>query len=635
MTGIFGDVCLMLAFSMALVQASAPLLARRNDRFLRLLQPASAAQLCAIVCAFFLLVFAYATSDFSLLSVVLNSHTDKPLIYKISGSWGNHEGSMLLWMLVLSGFGFLAGRGESARPLRQLMLAIQGVLAAGLLLFILCSSSPFTEISPAPAQGQSLNPLLEDIGLALHPPMLYLGYVGFGIVFAFAVAGMLQQRIDREWSRVIHPWICASWGLLSLGIGLGSWWAYRELGWGGWWFWDPVENVSLLPWLGGTSLLHANRAFMVRGAFPRWTLLLSILCFTLSLIGTFIVRSGLLVSVHSFASDPERGLFILIYVTVVVGGALAAYARFNPSDDPAPAPLLSRQGLILFNTLLLLSACATILLALLYPILLQLLSLPSITVGAPYFNRTILPLGVPLILLAGIAPLLPWVAAPMRSLKRPLLFLSAAALIGGSIAAALSDHMLLISAGGIALASWLAAGTFFWAVKQVKSSTGLTKSGWPMLLAHGGAAIFVAAVTVSATHKQTYDIALRAGERSMAGPYEFVFMQERLVQGPNYVGRVAYTRLFYNGDEIATLSPEIRHYPVRNMQTTEAAIDSQGWRDIYVTAGLQVDPDLLGFTLHINPAISGLWLGFLLMGAGGLAAAGWRAIATHKGSVDG
>jgi len=627
MIGIMGDVCLMLALSMALVQTLSVGLSRRTPRSLRLVQPASLAQCLFILAAFFLLMAGYAVSDFSLLNVVLNSHSAKPFIYKLSATWGNHEGSMLLWMLVLSGFGWLAGRGNTSRALRDGMLCAQGLLAAGLLLFILISSNPFVVIDPAPADGQGLNPLLQDIGLALHPPMLYLGYVGFGIVFAFALAGMWQQRIDRDWARTIHPWIALSWGCLSIGIGLGSWWAYRELGWGGWWFWDPVENVSLLPWLAGLALLHANRVLMVRDQFAQWTLLLAILCFTLSLIGTFIVRSGLLISVHSFASDPARGLFILAYVVLIVGAALALYARFQPPARETLS-LWSRQGFILLNSLLLLAATATILLAILYPIMLQLFNQPSITVGPPYFNQTVLPLLAPLILLAAVAPFLLWQGrARIRHALIPMAGISA---VIGILTFALLDHNTLLSAAGIALAAWLAVGTLLWFLRQRRQAGGVRPHHWAMIIAHGGAAVFVAALTLSALQKSTYEQAMRAGERAQLGEYELVFMQERLREGSNYVSRSAQVRLFHDGDEIATLEPEIRHYPIRNMQTAEAAIASTAFRDIYISAGLQTEPELLGFTLHINPAISWLWLGFLLMGAGGLVSA-----YTYRRSRDG
>ncbi len=624
MLGILGDTCLLLALTMAAVQALAPLLARwrKDARFLALSLPAMTVQLLALVAAFCFLTTAYITSDFSLITVALNSHTAKPLIYKITATWGNHEGSMLLWLLVLALFGWAAARRSPL--LRIPMLAAQGLLATGLLLFVFFTSNPFDLIHPPMPEGQGFNPILQDIGLAIHPPMLYLGYVGFGIVFAYAAAGMAAGAINTTWAKTVHPWITLSWAFLTLGIGLGSWWAYRELGWGGWWFWDPVENVSLLPWLAGTALMHANRTLMTTGRHAQWTVSLAILTFAMSLIGTFIVRSGLLVSVHSFASDPGRGLFILIYLTLAVGAALWLFMRYSPAPPPAAVRpgVVSRDGFIVLGNVFFVAATLTILIAILYPLVLQFAGQPSISVGPPYFNQTVLPLMAPTLLLAGSAPLLAWQPTSWRKLLRRLLPVAGVSALVAILCLALLAREALLTAGGMALSAWLIAGVIYAIRRQ---SAPLSRRAWAMALGHIGFAVFVLSMTLESLHRQTHEAVLSPGDSARMGEYTLTFDEQILNRRDNFAYRQARVSLTHDTEDATrTLTPELRFYPVRDMHTTEAAIATHWWGDVYVVSALQPEADRLAFTLHVNPGQQGLWLGFLLAGAGGLLAGSRR-----------
>lgn len=630
MIGILGDTLLMVALSMAVVQALLPFVAKwKNEPRLHVFGLlACGVQLICVGGAFLLLILAYVRSDFSLLNVLLNSHTQKPLIFKISGAWGNHEGSMLLWALILSFFGFVAAR--LAGDIRPYLLGALGLIAIGLLLFILCTSSPFTMVEPVPVEGQGLNPILQDIGLAMHPPMLYLGYVGFGIAFAYAIAGMWYRRVDADWAQAVHPWICVSWGLLTFGIGLGSWWAYRELGWGGWWFWDPVENVSLLPWLTGTALMHANRVLMRRGEAVHWTLLLAILTFAMSLIGTFIVRSGIIISVHSFASDPGRGMFILLYISLIVGAALWLFTHFASRKTPAPSDQtpaekeqngVSRTGLILVGNIFLVTAALTILIAILYPLGMQLASLPTVSVGPPYFNQTVLPLMVPAVILAAIAPFIWGSHARWQEMRRQLAPSILAAVTAAIVALTCIDHEPVLTAIGAALAAWLFLGVLSLLYSVWKHKKQWPRHGWAMLCGHLGLALFVLCLTASGLHKQTENAVIALHDTVQLSGYSATFSDQKMGMRENYAYRRATVNLANTAGRIHTLEPELRFYPERQMQTVEASIASNPLRDIYLTSGLQPETDKLMFTLYVNPAMQGLWLAFALVGTGGLIAA--------------
>lgn len=604
-----GHFALILALGVALLTSIAPMLLRRSEY---LVKPAVTLQFMLVVFAFASLIHCYMVSDFSVLNVVQNSHSQKPLIYKITGAWGNHEGSMLLWMLVLSFFGFLVAffRAEDIE-LKRITLQVHAMISAGFLIFILLTSNPFWRVLPPALEGADLNPLLQDIGLAFHPPTLYVGYVGYGIVFAYAIAGLIRNRIDAAWARAVKPWLGITWAALTLGIGAGSWWAYRELGWGGWWFWDPVENVSLMPWLAGGALLHSNLVLERRGQLAKWVVLLAILTFTLSLIGTFIVRSGLITSVHAFASDPLRGLFILGYIVVVAGAGFTLYA-FRNFQTSEPVALLSRSGFILFNNLLLLTAAGTILLATLYPLILELLGLPPVSVGAPYFNSTFLPLTAPLLLLAAMATLMAWDGVTK---KQMLALLKAAAIpmLGTALIVLLifqRDLWLFLS--GITLSAMLVASIVRYFQKS-RSAFSLRHAA--SIIGHFGLAVFAFSITMTSLTREVYEIPRLGSDAVKLGEYTITPLEAEQAQEQNYAMRRG-TFSITKGAEQITLQPEIRYYPVRDMSTSEAALDSNPLRDIYLVMG-EAGKDAVGLRMYVTPFQQFVWYGFLLIGLSG------------------
>ena len=637
-----GHFCLIIALLVSLVQASVPLLQRFNRAYylLHLTKTTATLMLLLVSAAFAALIYAYVVSDFSVLTVVLNSHSSKPLIYKIVGAWGNHEGSMLLWMWVLAACGFLVAYLHAHdRELQAYTLAILGLLSAGILAFILFTSNPFLRVFPAPANGDDLNPLLQDIGLAFHPPTLYVGYVGFGIVFAYAIAGMLRGRIDSDWARTVHPWILLPWVFLTLGIGAGSWWAYRELGWGGWWFWDPVENVSLLPWLVGTALIHSNRVLERRGQLARWVALLAILAFTLSLVGTFIVRSGLITSVHAFASDPARGMFILAYIGVVSGAALLVYG-FADVKASKPVALLSRSGFILVNNLLLIIAAAIVLIAIVYPLILELLKLPSISVGPTYFNRTFLPLTAPLPLLAALAPLMAWDRTSPGQLKALCLKLAPALLVAALIALSLYTPLNTLMLVGLMMVAWLAYASLHYLVRERRAQVQFFARGglrhMASAVAHFGLAMFILGMTLTATLKQTYDAPLSAKTPMIMGDYTLRVVAADRREEHNFISRRATIEVSRDGYVITTLRPELRYYTVRQMQTTEVALYSTPIHDIYMLLGEtsyseNKNDATLGVRMYITPGQQLVWLGFVLAALGGML--GIMASIQRKGDI--
>ena len=629
MTPELGQLCLVMAFLVSLLQGAVPIIARYNQphALLHLTKPLATLIFMLISGAFGALIFSYIISDFSVLTVIQNSHTTKPLLYKIVGSWGNHEGSMLLWMWVLSACGFLvAFLKADDRELKAMTLAVLGWISAGFLAFILFTSNPFLRVFPAPREGDDLNPILQDIGLAFHPPTLYVGYVGFGIVFCYAIAGLLLKRIDNNWARAVHPWILLPWSFLTLGIGAGSWWAYRELGWGGWWFWDPVENVSLLPWLVGTALLHSNMVLERRGQLGGWVVLLAILTFTMSLIGTFIVRSGLITSVHSFAADPTRGLFILGYIGVVSGAALVIYG-FSDIHKTTPVRLLSRSGFILLNNLLLLAGAGIILVAILYPLILELAHLPSISVGPPYFNATFLPMTAALPLLAALAPLMAWDRTSGAQLRAVVIALTPSLLAAALITLALFSVSSATGALALALGLWLLWGTFHYlrrmARAQVALFSGVGMRHIASALAHAGLALFVMGMAATSLLKQTYESPLLHDQPMHMGAYTLRLAHGERVEQDNFISRRATLEVVRDGQLITTLTPELRYYPVRQMQTTEAALYSTPLRDIYVVMGeanyaAAKEQAALGIRLYVTPGQQLIWVGFLLAGLGGM-----------------
>ena len=628
-----GHFALVLALLVALVQGTLPLLgaARSNTAWMAMAGPAAMVQFLLCGFAFAALMHAYIVSDFSVIAVAENSHTAKPLLYKISGVWGNHEGSMILWVTVLSLFGAAVAAFGNNLPLslKARTLAIQGLIGVGFLAFILFTSNPFLRLDPAPLQGNGLNPLLQDPGLAFHPPMLYLGYVGFSVAFSFAIAALLEGRFESTWARWVRPWALAAWMFLTCGIGLGSWWAYYELGWGGWWFWDPVENASFIPWLTGTALLHSAIVVERREALKSWTILLAIITFSLSLLGTFLVRSGILTSVHAFAADPTRGVFVLMLLAIAIGGSFILYAIRAPAMDGGGvfAPI-SREGGLLINNLLLTTAAATVLLGTLYPLIADALELGKLSVGGPYFNSVFVPLMTPLIILAGIGPLLAWKRADLGGALQRLKVAAGIAvlvLIGTWLGNG-GDGLNLAAGGGMALAAWLACAALSEWVARVRGPHGLSwqrisnlpRSAYGMTLAHLGMAVLIVGVTGASAWKQERVESLKVGEHLDLAGYRFTFEGAREVQGPNYTaieGRYSVTR---DGKAVVTLAPQRRSFTQPAQQTTEAAIHSTGISDLYAVIG-DMDGDQGAFVTRIyyEPFISCLWLGVLLMGLGG------------------
>jgi cytochrome c-type biogenesis protein CcmF len=629
-----GHYALVLAFGLALVQGSLPFwgAARRDAGLIALARTTALGQFLFLTMAFGALILAFATSDFSVANVAANSHSTKPLIYKIAAAWGSHEGSLVLWVWILGLYGSgvaLFGRNLPA-PFRARVLGVQGLIGVGFLAFVLFTSNPFLRLDPAPLDGQGFNPILQDPALAAHPPMLYAGYVGFSMAYAFAIAALIEGRVDASWARWVRPWTLAAWCALSLGIALGSYWAYYELGWGGWWFWDPVENASFMPWLAGTALLHSAIVVEKRGSLKSWTILLAILAFSLSLLGTFLVRSGVLTSVHAFAVDPARGVFVLALLGVAVGGSLALYAWRAPQLQGGGmfAPV-SREGGLLLNNLLLATACATVLLGTLYPLLLEAFGGPKISVGPPYFDATFAPLMAPLLVAIPIGAMLAWkrgdLAGVLGRLKAALA-ITAAVLV---VQLVVTRGSGILAAGGMALAVWVASGSLVELVQRVQlfrvplarswqRARGLPRSTYGMTIAHLGMGVLVAGITASSAWRGEAILVMRPGDVAPLAGYDFTLAGIAEQQGPNYVAQRATFEVTQGGEPVATLTPERRFYPVERQATTEAGIDSGFLRDLYVVLGDPAGSDG-GHTVRIyhNPLVMWIWAGVVIMGAAG------------------
>ena len=628
-----GHFALILAFLVVLVQGTLPMIGaqRGNAQWMALARPASAAQLALIATAFASLTYAYVVSDFSVANVARNSNSAMPMLYKVSAVWGNHEGSLVLWVLILAVFGCaVAVFGGNLPPgLRARVLAVQAWIAVGFLSFTLLTSNPFLRLVPAPADGRDLNPLLQDPGLAFHPPFLYLGYVGFSMAFSFAIAALIEGRVDAAWARWVRPWTLAAWSFLTLGVAMGSWWAYYELGWGGFWFWDPVENASFMPWLAGTALLHSAIVTEKRDALKSWTVLLAIITFSLSLLGTFVVRSGVLTSVHAFATDPERGLFILAFLVVVIGGSLTLYAVRAPQLKAGGlfAPV-SREGALVLNNLLLSTACATVLLGTMYPLILDALGGGRVSVGAPYFNATFGPLMVPLLLITAVGPLMPWKRADLAGVlgRLKLAFVAAAAvgLASWTLATGSSPWPVL----GLGLAAWLFTGTLVElgerlklfrvpASESWKRARHLPRSAWGMSIAHVGVAIVVAGIVVSLAWRTESIVLMRPGDTVEVAGYDFTFDGVREITGPNYTAQRGAFTVTRGGREVARLYPEKRVYSVQQMPTTEAAIHTTWMADLYTVIGDADGEGGWSTRIYHNPLVPWMWIGALIMVLGG------------------
>ena len=639
MTGELGQLALCLALALALMQAFAGFYGASRDN-LRVMAMGRGAALGGFVfvgLAFFTLMFAYVTSDFSVLAVAQNSHTDKPLIYKISGVWGNHEGSMVLWILILGAYSAAIAMtqptgAEYGTRLGSRALGVQGLVAIAFLLFILLTSDPFERYYPPPFEGSGLNPLLQDPGLAFHPPLLYVGYVGLSAAFSFAAAALLDSRNDAMWVRAARPFALLAWTALTLGIAAGSWWAYYTLGWGGFWFWDPVENASLMPWLIATALIHSMMATERTGAFKSWTLLLAITAFSFSLIGTFLVRSGVLNSVHAFANDPERGLFILMILVIAITLPLILFAWRAPNLTPgAPFDVVSRETGILINNLILTASAAIILTGTLYPLALDALRGLKITVGPPYYTATVVPLLAVLAVAMPLGPIIMWRRGNVFSTLYALRYAGAAGLVAllAALAIARPITVLGVLAGGLGV--WLIAGSMTELLRRAGSLRRLGRvgaSGWSVTLAHAGLGVVaLGCVGAGVWHTEVYEV-LAPGQSMPAAGYELRLDSTQKVQGPNYTADRATITVLAGGREITKLYPEKRNYPTEQMVTTWSSIRTTILSDLYVTI---VDPrDAGAWTVRafVNPLAPFIWIGAIIMGLAGFFAIGAR-IAAH------
>ncbi|HEY0282890.1 MAG TPA: heme lyase CcmF/NrfE family subunit, partial [Rhizomicrobium sp.] len=632
-----GLFALILALFVAVVQAAVPLIgaARGDAAWMNLDRPAAFAQFCLVSISFGALIWLHVTSDFSVLNVALNSHTDKPLLYKITGVWGNHEGSMLLWTFILVLYGLAVSVfGRDLPPgLRARALSVQGMISVGFLLFILLTSNPFARIDPAPLNGNGLNPLLQDPGLAFHPPFLYLGYVGFSMAFSFAIAALIEGRVDAAWARWVRPWTLAAWCALTLGVAIGSWWSYYTLGWGGYWAWDPVENASLMPWLAGTALLHSAIVAEKRDAMKSWTIFLAIVTFSLSLLGTFLVRSGILTSVHSFANDPSRGIFMLLLLVVVTGGSLILYAFRAPSlKGGGLFSPVSREGGLLFNNVVLSTAAGTVLLGTLYPLFVDALGLSKVSVAAPYFNIVMVPLMVPLILVMAVGPLLAWKRGDLpEALSRLKFALGAAvaAIAATLLAAGVSSRNLWASLG-LGLAVWLLAGSLTeWAGRvrlfrspfagSFRRALHLPRSSYGMTLSHMGLAVLLIGVAGSLAWQTELLQVMRPGATAALAGYQIKFIGvEDNVRGPNYIASRARFIATKNGRFVSELRPERRMFANPPQPLSTVAIHTNFVSDLYAVLG---DPDGKGgHVVHIyhNPLVPWLFFGAVMMVLGGM-----------------
>lgn len=631
-----GHLAMILALCLACVQGTLPLIgAWRGDRqWMSLAQPAAWGQFAFLAFAFVCLTYAFMVDDFSVSYVAQNSNSALPWYYKFSAVWGAHEGSLLLWAFILSAWTFAVSVFSRQLPEEMLarVLGVMGLISIGFLLFLIVTSNPFDRLLPqSPMDGRDLNPLLQDFGLVVHPPMLYMGYVGFSVAFAFAIAALLGGRLDAAWARWSRPWTLVAWAFLGIGIALGSWWAYYELGWGGWWFWDPVENASFMPWLVGTALIHSLAVTEKRGVFKSWTVLLAIAAFSLSLLGTFLVRSGVLTSVHAFATDPERGVFILVFLLVVVGGSLTLFALRAPVvKSQVGFGLWSRETLLLINNLLLVVATAMILLGTLYPLLLDALSGAKLSVGPPYFNAMFVPLMAALLLALAVGILVRWKDTPLRWLLGMLTpVLIASAVLGGLGALAFGDFHWAVLA-----VSFLAAWVVLASVRDLLDKTrhkgllngmrSLAPSYWGMHLAHIGLVMCALGVVLTSQQSAERDLRLAPGESLELGGYQFVFEGAQHHEGPNYTSDRATIRVLDGDRQIAVLHPEKRLYTVQQMPMTEAGIDAGFTRDLYVALGEPLGDGAWAVRVHIKPFVRWIWLGGLMMAFGGMLAASDR-----------
>lgn len=629
-----GQFALVIAFCMAIAQSIIPLIGAQinNANWMSVGRTAASGQFLFLLVSFVCLAYCFVDNDFSVLYVANNSNTSLPVHYQISAVWGAHEGSLLLWVLALSGWGFAVALFSRSLPLDVVarVLSVMGMLSIGFLLFTLATSNPFDRLFPAALEGRDLNPLLQDPGLVIHPPMLYMGYVGFSVAFAFAIAALIGGKLDSAWVRWSRPWANIAWVFLTIGIALGSWWAYHELGWGGWWFWDPVENASFMPWLVGTALIHSLAVTEKRAAFKSWTVLLSILAFSLSLLGTFLVRSGVLVSVHSFASDPARGVYILMFLAVVVGGSLTLYAwRSVKFTSVGRFDVVSKETMLLINNVLLVVAMLTILIGTLYPLFEDALGVQKSSVGPPYFSAVFVPLMLPLVLLMGMGPIAKWRRVQVKELVGNLKVLLAIGIIVGIVLPlAVYRSTTVMTAVGIAAGAW-AILTSLYAIGRLlskrESNTSIFKAMkkipiamYGMMLAHFGIGLFVFGVVLTSAFSDQKEVGVRLGQAVELAGYSFTLQQVKPVPGPNYQAMRGIVDVEKNGAKVVTLTPEKRIYTVQRNPMTEAAIQTGVFRDLYVALGEPISEVEWGLRVYYRPFIQWIWIGTLFMAFGGI-----------------
>jgi cytochrome c-type biogenesis protein CcmF len=617
-----GHFTLIVAVCVSVLLGTLPLLGAHQGRreWILLARPASQALFLLVAASFAALTWNFYVNDFSVAYVANHSNSLLPVQYRIAAVWGGHEGSLLLWVFMMAGWTLAVA--QLSRALDETMVArvlgVLGLVTTGLLLFVLLTSNPFDRLLPAAEDGRDLNPLLQDPGLIFHPPLLYMGYVGFSVAFAFAIAALLSGRLDAAWARWSRPWTTTAWVFLTLGIALGSWWAYYELGWGGWWFWDPVENASFMPWLVGTALMHSLAVTEKRGSFKSWTVLLAIGAFSLSLLGTFLVRSGVLTSVHAFATDPKRGVFILMLLVLVIGSSLLLFAWRAPKVALGGSfALASRETFLLVGNVLLVVACGSVLLGTLYPLLIDALNLGKISVGPPYFNAVFVPIMAPVLFLMAAVPLARWKHTDLKEMAKGLWVAGVLALIGAVAVPMLMGGWTVLTGLGMLLAIWIAASMTQQIAKRLKSGMP-PASFWGMQLGHLGVAVFVVGVTLVGGYQEEKDVRMEPGDVASVGGYDFKFLGVKPVRGPNYTAWRGDFEVSEGGRVLRMLHPEKRTYASSSMPMTEAAIDSGFTRDAYVSLGEPLEGDAWAVRVYFKPFVAWIWGGCILMSLGGL-----------------
>jgi cytochrome c-type biogenesis protein CcmF len=629
-----GHFALILALAMALAQSVLPLVGAQtgNAAWMSLARPSARGQFLFVAIAYGCLTYAFINNDFSVMLAAQHSNSTLPLIYRITAVWGNHEGSILLWSLILSGWTLAVSIFSKQLDDRMIarVLGVMGLISCGFILFTLLTSNPFIRLLPAAPDGRDLNPLLQDPGMVIHPPMLYMGYVGFVVAFAFAISALLSGRLDAAWARWSRPWTTVAWCFLTFGIALGSFWAYYELGWGGWWFWDPVENASFMPWLVGTALMHSLSVTEKRGGFKMWTALLAILTFSLSLLGTFIVRSGVLSSVHAFATDPARGIFILSFLAVVIGGSLLLFAFRAPKVGAGGSfEMVSRESMLLANNVLLVVAAGAVLLGTIYPLVLDAMGMGKLSVGPPYFVAVFVPLMAPALFLMGAGPMTRWRKAEVMDLGKRLRWAFGVSLASAVIAPLVLGHWTPMIGFGLLLAAWISSTALVNLVTRVREhpASPLTAlaaqpgSYYGMLLAHFGVAVFIVGVTMVSGFSTESDVRMEVGDTTAAGQYQVRMDGTKRIIGPNYVSTRASLSITENGKPVGTLTPERRVYNVSRSPMTEVAIDRGITRDVYVALGEPVSATAWSVRVHHKPFVNLIWIGCVLMALGGVLAA--------------